>query len=169
MRVCFLDIDGVLNSTRSLVAIGVGYPGKMERQDDPKLDPIAVSLLMKAHVEFGFKIVLSSTWRIGYSTEELIEMWQDSMLRYYGWNDFPIIGATSWVHDRPRGEEINLWLDEHPEVEDFIIVDDDGDMHPDHISNGHFHRTNPDIGLDTEFMNFCYEHYGSESPRIIGV
>lgn len=37
-------------------------------------------------------------------------------------------GITPWSRDRYRGSEIKEWLDEHPEVTNYVIIDDDNDM-----------------------------------------
>ena len=169
MKVLFLDIDGVLNSTRSLMVTGAGYAGLMEKYDDPKLDPVAVGLLMMAVVKFDFKIVLSSTWRLGFTPGELIHLWQDSMGRYYGWPDFPIIGRTPDL-DMYRGFEIEAWLNDHAPVEDFIILDDDKDMLQEHIDGGHFHHVNVHTGLDHRFIDFCHDRYPDvKKPLLIGM
>lgn len=37
-------------------------------------------------------------------------------------------GITPWSKDRHRGSEIKEWLDAHPEVTNYVIIDDDNDM-----------------------------------------
>ena len=39
-----------------------------------------------------------------------------------------ILGKTCILDDQERGNEIQEWLDNHPEVEQFMILDDDSDM-----------------------------------------
>lgn len=39
-----------------------------------------------------------------------------------------IYGITPGTTKRYRGEEIQMWLDEHPEVTNYVIIDDDNDM-----------------------------------------
>lgn len=96
-------------------------------------------------------------------------MWQDSMLRYYGWNDFPLIGRTPDL-SASRGIEIEGWLNDHAHDNDYIIVDDDRDMLPEQIKGGHFHHVNSAIGLDYNFVEFCYARQNEkEMRRIIGV
>ena len=34
-----------------------------------------------------------------------------------------------------RGEEIKTWLEHHPEVENYVIIDDDSDMLPEQLDN----------------------------------
>ncbi len=116
MKVIFLDIDGVLNEdttptrTRSrLIFI-----------DQDKL------LLLKRIVDAtGAKIVLSSTWRYGrddarYSGDflELQEAFQKVGLDFYSYTPEDVFGIR-------RGMEIKAWLGLHPEVNRFIILDDE--------------------------------------------
>ena len=71
------------------------------------------------------KIVVSSTWRIGNTLETMREE-----LRSSGIDLNRVIGMTPVFRNlsRERGLEIQKWLDDHPEVSEFVIVDDDSDM-----------------------------------------
>jgi hypothetical protein len=71
----------------------------------------------------GVQVVLSSAWRITHTHKEAA----DAL-------GLPIIDATPNLGTK-RGEEIAAWLERHPEVTDYAIVDDDGDMLP-----GQMHR-----------------------------
>lgn len=123
MKIIFLDIDGVINSQRSCMALG-DYP------HDPKstefFDMIAVGLVQRVCRECDAQIVLSSTWRIHASWVEL----------KYTFN-LPIIDRTpklQFGEDRNgegRGIEIQRWLEANAEmrgVEKYVIVDDDQDF-----------------------------------------
>jgi hypothetical protein len=123
MRVIFLDIDGVLNSHRSAVAM----------QTFHTLDPIAVKMLFRIVTLAEAKIVISSTWR--QDKQWLTTIW--GALRQAGWpwvhtgflplGECPIIDRTD-VLPGVRGIEIQAWLDANPEYDDYIILDDDSDM-----------------------------------------
>lgn len=41
-----------------------------------------------------------------------------------------MVGTTPIAESRYRGDEIKQYLDEHPEVTEFCIIDDDSDMEP---------------------------------------
>lgn len=127
MKVIFLDIDGVLNSeefwkneaqhVRKKKAIAEGRSHD-EASAIANMDPNAVERIMRIVKETGAEIVVSSTWRF-----------DDSIcykLRFMGIPQ--IYGITPGTVKRYRGEEIKLWLDEHPEVIDYVIIDDDNDM-----------------------------------------
>lgn len=137
MRVLFLDIDGVLNSTKTCVAFG-GYP--MELHHQQAFDRAAIGLLQRLCDSSGVQVVLSSAWR-----------------KHCRWDDagkafgLPIISATPDLCGQPRGAEIAAWLAEHPEVKEFVILDDDADMLPE--QKPRFVQTNPEEGMS--WANFC--------------
>jgi hypothetical protein len=119
MKVLFLDVDGVLNSQR------LGTPDGMR--------PWCVTQLARIVKESGCKIVVSSTWRAGGIGETsdfhrcLLEAsvpGDDTIQRV-------LIGITPDLvgnGEGARGDEIAAWLGEHPDVESFVILDDDTDM-----------------------------------------
>ena len=41
-----------------------------------------------------------------------------------------IIGVTPYMESRHRGEEIKAYLEEHPEIDNWVIIDDDTDILP---------------------------------------
>jgi len=106
MKVLFLDIDGVLNTTSTELPIW-GYEQEL------------VDNLNYVIKKTGAKIVLSSTWRIIEEARNFItnEMGIDFM-------DVTPTKFSSCI----RGHEIQLWLDNNPEITNFVIVDDDNDM-----------------------------------------
>lgn len=127
MKILFLDIDGVLNSTRSAIALG-NFPHTTKTLR--YFDVIALRLIRKVCKETGCKICLSSTWRNDKNWEEI------------GPNlKLPIIDRTPRSLSGYRGKEIEAWLNEHPEVNQYAIVDDDGDMlekqHPYFVHTSH--------------------------------
>jgi hypothetical protein len=116
-KVLFLDIDGVLNSARSCYARG-GFPHDFSEDGFKKFDHIAIDLIQRLCEKTGAKIVLSSTWRILHTVLECA----DGL-------SLPIFDRTKMLNG-PRGKEIKEWLDRHPEVTKYAIVDDDSDMLP---------------------------------------
>jgi hypothetical protein len=138
MKVMFLDFDGVLNSQQSCVfwhnsrdqakwenEMYSSWTGSLKEYIAHEFCPIAMS-----NVNFlcqrnpDLKVVVSSTWRIGEDVESLKKI-------LYPAKDIckAIIDVTPHF-SRVRGEEIQKWLDEHPEVTNYVIVDDDRDMLP---------------------------------------
>jgi hypothetical protein len=112
--IIFLDFDGVLNSSRFVKDLG-------EKWTMNEIDPVAVQRLNKIVEATGAKIVISSTWRILSSLDELKKIIADNGGRV------DIIGETpdlGWE----RGHEIQAWLDGNPGHDNFIILDDNSDM-----------------------------------------
>ncbi len=138
MRVIFLDIDGVLNHCNTRDS---RTPTADEKLPIP-LAPECVARLNRLVVETGAKVVISSSWR-------LFARWQDlgpALLRHGVVadiidetpdlvNDAPWLerwrtreGAPFQYERMERGWEIREWLAAHPEVEQFVILDDCSDM-----------------------------------------
>jgi hypothetical protein len=145
MKVLFLDFDGVLNSIGFLIEHGDDHspletipPNEVWAHGDfvnldilegmvAQVDPIAVGRLNTLLSATGAKVVISSTWRLTLSPIGL--QWVLDLAGFQG----EVIGATPWIRPKigeyvPRGREIKKWLQEHPEVDHFAILDDDSDM-----------------------------------------
>lgn len=96
--------------------------------------------------ETGTKICVSSVWRTHFGNSEYRstpEKWEDAF-QLLGFLPGTYVGVTG-DREECRGEEIQTWLDNHPEVEDYAILDDDADM-LDHQFN-HFHHCDGWFGL----------------------
>ena len=128
MKVLFLDIDGVLNST-----------GRA-RNNIPYSEFIPEGLkFLRYLVSHGVLLVVSSTWRIGRSLSQLSEILT-----------VPVFATTPVSQsDSCRGDEIQQWLDlnERPE---YCIVDDDSDMLPN--QRPMFVQTNHEYGMQSYHM-----------------
>lgn len=169
MKLIFLDIDGVLNSndwvhkrseTIGMDAVAAQYPLY-------EIDPEAIKRLNLITDQTGAKIVISSTWRHGKSTEAL-----QAMMKMFGATG-EIIGITQSFrsvgpnhYTIPRGCEIDSWLKDHEfnrinwsrksqleyieksGIENYIILDDDSDML--YNQREHFVQTPHTHGLTDE-------------------
>lgn len=115
----FLDIDGVLNSYRTVAHTG-GYPHTFEEKDRAKFDWTAIGLIRKAVIKSGAEVILSSSWRYFYKPEEAGD--------FFG---IPIYRSTPWSlkGQRWRGSEIAEFLEENP-CEKYCIIDDETDFLP---------------------------------------
>jgi hypothetical protein len=111
VKVIFLDFDGVLNNRKWLSRGG--------SRDD--VDPESVRLLNWLVDATQAKVVVSSTWRILHTIEEL----RDTLDRagFLG----EIIGVTPGGGGT-RGPQIQQWIDDNAFVGPFVILDDDSDM-----------------------------------------
>ena len=119
MRIIFLDIDGVMNSVDTTLAFSGGGLNRKKR-----LDPVSIGLLKKLCDETNAKIVISSTWRLGRTIQDFIDIFST-----YNWKDAPVIGKTVVLNykGRTRGDEIQCWIEEN-NVQEYVILDDDSDM-----------------------------------------
>lgn len=119
MKTIFLDIDGVLNNETTKDRIGnfVGLnPGHIKR----------FNKIIEAHPDT--EIVISSTWRHSFthgvyeSFEELVHLLMSRGVKgqFVGHTPFPETGIYL-----SRGDEIRLYLNSHPKIKHFIVIDDD--------------------------------------------
>ncbi|MBQ7827978.1 MAG: hypothetical protein IJ386_06910 [Clostridia bacterium] len=119
MRVIFLDIDGVLNSA--------AYDrGKGEL--DGNIDSTRLPLLKRIAAEGDARIVLSSTWRYYWNSDpEKRGKVGEELDRIFREAELPIFDKTPEIEGRintVRPDEIKAWLQAHPDVESFVIIDD---------------------------------------------
>lgn len=110
MKILYLDIDGVINSRRTAEAFE-GYPWNAKSLEN--FDKVAIALIQRLCEITDCKIVLSSSWRADPNWKDLAEQL-----------DLPIIDRTPIKISSNRGEEVAMWLREHPEVTQYAIVDD---------------------------------------------
>ena len=127
-----LDVDGVLNSQAYMHA----NPGCFARDWVDMLDPVACARLADLLERSKASIVISSTWRIGRTLDEMRELLYRRGIRA------PVLGMTPLTHRlgegwTERGDEIQGWLDENMSQEAYrlVILDDDSDMA--HLSSYH--------------------------------
>jgi hypothetical protein len=113
MKVIFLDIDGVLNThftTRRIWCFTF-------------VDTRKVLRLRNIVERTGAQLVLSSTWRI--ADTPMSKMCLDRLKE-----EFERVRCPVWVDTTPhlsgckRQKEIYAWLALHPEVDNFVILDD---------------------------------------------
>jgi len=104
------------------------------------------------------KIVITSSWRIGKNLNQLVAQLSCT-------HTFPsvhVVGMTDVIYHNeleiPRGAEIEIYLNEHPEIEKYVILDDE--LIPMLSQADHFVQVNPKIGLSGEGFR--------EALRILG-
>lgn len=135
MKVIFLDFDGVLNSATSFLWEG-NRRGKLKEQGvKGKVNETlsfqqcaAVQVVLDHYPEL--KIVISSTWRELYSLD-----WLKEKLASYHIDSSRVIDITPSSMSGDRGREIGQWLYRHPEVTQYVVIDDNDwgikAIHPD--------------------------------------
>ncbi len=118
MKTIFLDIDGVLN---------VDYADK--DQFGHIFRDEYVQNLKEIIEKTGAKIVISSTWK-DKGIQRMLDLWKERQLPGEIIDITPdcvdVCEATDIVYydQVKRGHEIKLWLDRHPEVTQYVILDD---------------------------------------------
>lgn len=118
MKVIFLDINGVL----------------FLNSDEVNLDSIifnekSMKNLKKIIESTSSSIVLTSTWRTGYNNPENI-FWNAILYNFTRYNiENKIIGVTPVINHEfkevSRGIEITQWINSNPNLDNYIILDDD--------------------------------------------
>lgn len=114
MRVIFLDVDGVLNSQHSY---------KTQKMIDD-MDDALIANLKKLVDAVGAEIVLSSSWRTPPEFETTWNL-EKKLVDRLAFFKLTLFDRTPIRKDMVRGKEIKDWLKDHPEVTEFIIIDDD--------------------------------------------
>lgn len=117
-KIIFADVDGVLNHEDTPDRCGM-YIGIADEK---------VELLKKIVDATDAKIVLSSTWRLGINNqghrlEHHAEYLKEKLAKY----GLEIYDKTEQLtrDGGCRGREINEWLSRHPEVEQWVVLDDE--------------------------------------------
>jgi hypothetical protein len=153
MRVLFLDFDGVLNTRPFLLALfdsNRADPEVAAYQDraTSQIDPEKVALLNQIIEATHCTVVVSSSWRHYHNRHEL-----QAILSFHGFAGY-VWGVTPHnpeLYERPRGLEIQEWIDGAPEpVSHFVILDDDDDMV--HLKHRLVH-THVETGLTQEHVD----------------
>lgn len=126
MKVIFLDFDGVLNSEGSFEYENNRRKRWKEQNVKGPVDETLCNVCTSNFLRILYtypevKIVISSTWRLLCDWQWLMEK-----LESYHIPSNRVIGKTpddtTWGSN--RGVEIKTWLDEHPEVTHYIVIDD---------------------------------------------
>jgi hypothetical protein len=143
-RIVFLDYDGVVNTpmwNEEGTRCSYNFPS------DNKVNNFqAIQWLSEACQKFGYDIVVTSTWRWDSN-------YKDCLINGGLRPGIEILGKTPTIMNQPRGVEIKTYLEEHPEINYYIIIDDDLDMLPEQI--GHFIKTDPYVGFTlNSFVKF---------------
>lgn len=149
MKVIFLDIDGVLNHN-AWYNSEVYYKNEYK---DPDLDPNIIRMLNEVTNKYDIKIVISSSWKIdSYCTERLRKAGLEN-----------VIGCTpDLIFKIPmdiyyRGMEINEYLQEHPEVDKYLILDDISDFDPEQLR--FFYKINYQVGITDVDISFIEQFF----------
>lgn len=161
MNVIFLDIDGVLNSHLSFVLEGPEH----------HLSKMNCNFFREAIDSIpDLKIVISSSWR-GHGKD------RDDFLQFVkNIADYSLFEPiVPFLHDdyatkrlwKKRGSEIEEWLSRHPEVTNYICLDDDSDFK----KGQNLLLIDGDIGFsfrDVHILRWFFSVEEPENARVIG-
>lgn len=117
MKVIFLDVSGVLISLRYMIE----KYNELKRQVSfiELINPSRLEILKRIVIETSAKIVLCSDIRLLKDTDDYRKFLE--LLKKY---DLFIYDVTPYINS-DKASEIKLWLKEHPEVEKYVVIDDD--------------------------------------------
>jgi hypothetical protein len=170
MNIIFLDVDGVI------------LPWQMNNCDPPKfprehrlevhLKPDHIDLVNKLASDNNAEIVVSSTWRM--HDDSLTNKFQKSVSDYQPFDLRSFLKrsgltasfAEDWhtpmperfgeiINGVPRGVEIFRWLQNHPEVTNWVSLDDDSSGFAAMEIRNHLAKTDPTIGLTEQEFNIA--------------
>jgi hypothetical protein len=147
LKALFLDIDGVILSGEDL----------WRTKNNRYLPPEKIDLVHSICDRTGAAVVVSSTWRCFQDCPDLLAAAGLAHRLHRDWRtDQETRSASGIYRGEARGRQIQRWLDSHPEVSAYAIVDDDSDMLPEQMP--HFVKTAFTTGLD-----------GPLADRLVGI
>lgn len=138
MKIIFLDFDGVLT-----------IPPKWN------LNTERISKIKKLVEETEAKIVVSSSWRHGLERHFEYALKDNPNNEMFIWLINNIYDVTpTFGLGNGRGGEIQKWLNDHPDTENYVIIDDDGDMWDSQLF--HFIQTDYQTGFTEHEYELAY-------------
>lgn len=156
-----LDIDGVLNYTQWYVSDR--NPGNLNGQEGD-IDPLCVERVLRIVEKTGAKVVISSDWRIswegtlmrlermGLPRDVVIDKTPELIWTKIGRHNYMVMDDSD-EYEYSRGREVDMWLEEHPECTNFVILDDRMDFTED--QQPHLVHVNSMHGLSDDDVNIA--------------
>jgi len=171
-KVLFLDVDGVLNSEATFKENHLASQKAKRAADFDKIahareffhplghiNTTLVGRLNRIVRETGCKIVISSSWRILYGVETMRGFLTQ---RGFEFAD-SIIDRTGSNSKDARGGEIQDWLDAHPEVKNYVILDDDAQD----IVGDYTTKTHPNNFVHTRWTTGLQDEHAEQAIKIL--
>lgn len=125
MKIIFLDIDGVLNTSETNKKI----PKEQRKYGIIGIEETKVQILKRIIEETNAKIVLNSIWNLDFrkegskiiaENEKALELLKK--LKKY---NLEIYDITPEVPNHMKKNQIEAWLTNHPNIITFVIIDDE--------------------------------------------
>lgn len=136
MKVIFLDIDGVLNSDNYMHELIDKNVLEYENDVYQFIDENSVKIIVDLCKTYDVKLVITSSWR-HFTLDSTLQYFKTernkkihSLIPY-------IIGITPrlYIENKfggyeflDRGQEIQKYLNDHGNIKEYVIIDDDTDM-----------------------------------------
>ena len=140
MKVLFLDIDGVCNHQQYYKS--AYYIGNDLQYPLSEFDPLVVNRINEILDKTNAKLVLSSSWRFTDNIQNILTKVGFTHLIY---------DITPYGMGKDRGYEIKAYLNSHPDITNYVIIDDINEMLPE--QQNHFIQTSDQYGLTEELKN----------------
>ena len=116
MKIIFLDIDGVLNSVRY---------DRIRTINQGNIDETRLPMLKKIVDKTDALIVLSSSWRKHWEKDlGRCDGIGKELTSTFAKHELFIYDKTACTVNNDRAEEIRMWLADHDNVKEFVILDD---------------------------------------------
>lgn len=161
MKVIFIDFDGVITTPETKWNIGLVYIKRIKEICD----------------KTEAKLVISSSWQLytgtkNMSREEKVDYWLKGILMkdYRGYINkffknytYDMSGRFYGEYGPGRGADIKSWLVRHPEVTDYVIIDDEGDMLDEQLF--HFVQTDWVFGIQDREVKLAIDVLNNKNPR----
>jgi hypothetical protein len=129
MKILFLDIDGVLNCEACFKREREAWEAKGKPRDEHwnMLDSAHIAHLNRIVEETGAQIVVSSSWR---GDPDLFGKLKGAKISANFLGITPRLPRPTGksIEYCERGREVQAWLELHPEVKRYAILDDESDF-----------------------------------------
>jgi hypothetical protein len=164
-KIIAIDFDGVFNHIGE--SLGTSTPQSWNEKGHLIMnDPEKVFMFNKMIDEYGFGVILSSSWR--YHNDWRGQMKSNGFV--FEFIDripikLPNCIKTLQYGSPKRGDYLQYWLDNHPEVENYAILDDYDDFHE--WQQEHFFKTKSATGLTDEIADRVIKYLNSNKKYIL--
>ena len=152
MKIIFLDIDGVCNQWKD----GFGWkthpaPGMKQPYMIDLNIVFSLNSIMSQICLDDVYLVISSSWRNCFKTKKEF-CYKTHIGESYIHDDWKTGNSQTGC----RWLEIEQWLQDHPEVTKYVIIDDNDDQFP----KDNFIQTNQEIGLTYNQLGIALKKLG---------
>ena len=160
MKVIFLDFDGVITIHETKWDISLKHIKRVKEICD----------------KTGAKLVISSSWQRrglkGESREERVINWLNGHLmkdikgqikKFFEDYTYDMSGRFYNEFGDVRGSDIKSWLSRNPNVDNYVIIDDEGDMLDEQLFN--FVQTDWAFGIQDREVQLAIDVLNNTRPR----